>query len=36
MGVKNSNSYFETITPIFDNLEKIKKESHGKETWKNV
>jgi hypothetical protein len=36
LGVKNSKKYFETITPIFSKLEKIRKESNAKKKWSEL
>jgi hypothetical protein len=36
LGMKSSKEYFETIIPIFQNLEKIRKESLGKKKWKEI
>ncbi len=36
LGIKNSKEYFDTVTPIFDDLKKIKKESSGKKKWSEL
>jgi hypothetical protein len=36
LGVKTSKEYFDTITPIFNNLEKIRKESGAKRKWSEL
>ena len=36
LGVKTSKEYFDTITPIFNNLEKIRKESSTKKKWSEL
>lgn len=36
LGVKNSKEYFDTVTPIFNNLERIKKESGAKKKWSEL
>lgn len=36
LGVKTSNEYFDTITPIFNNLEKIRIESGAKKKWSEL
>ena len=36
LGVKTSKEYFDTITPIFNNLEKIRKESGAKKKWNEL
>lgn len=36
LGIKNSKEYFDTVTPIFDDLKKIKKESGGKKKWSEL
>jgi hypothetical protein len=36
LGVKASKEYFNTITPIFDNLEKIRKESGSSKKWSEL
>lgn len=36
LGVKSSKEYFDTITPIFSNLEKIRKESGAKKKWNEL
>jgi len=33
LGIKNSKEYFDKINPIFNNLEKIRKESGAKKKW---
>lgn len=33
LGIKNSKEYFDTINPIFNNLEKIRKASGAKKKW---
>lgn len=35
-GIKTSKEYFDTITPIFSNLEKIRKESGAKKKWSEL
>ena len=36
LGVKVSRTYFETITPIFNKLENIRKESDAKKKWSEL
>jgi hypothetical protein len=36
LGVKASKEYFDTVTPIFNNLEKIRKESGAKKKWSEL
>ncbi len=36
LGIKTSKEYFETVTPIFNNLEKIRKESGAKKKWSEL
>ena len=36
LGVKTSREYFDTVTPIFKNLEKIRKESGTKKKWSEL
>ena len=36
LGVKTSKEYFDTVTPIFNNLEKIRKESGAKKKWSEL
>lgn len=36
LGVKSSKNYFDTITPIFDKLESIRKESSAKKKWSEL
>lgn len=36
LGVKTSKEYFDTVTPIFKNLEKIRKESNAKKKWSEL
>ena len=36
LGVKTSKEYFDTVTPIFNNLEKIRKESSTKKKWSEL
>ncbi len=36
LGIKTSKEYFDTITPIFSNLEKIRKESGAKKKWSEL
>jgi len=36
LGVKASKEYFNTVTPIFKNLEKIRKESNAKKKWSEL
>ena len=36
MGMKVSKEYFDTVTPIFDNLEKIRKDSGAKKKWSEL
>ena len=36
LGIKNSKEYFDTITPIFQNLENIRKESGAKKKWSEL
>lgn len=36
LGVKTSKEYFDTVIPIFNNLEKIKKESGAKKKWSEL
>jgi hypothetical protein len=36
LGIKASKEYFNTITPIFDKLEKIRKESNAKTKWSEL
>ncbi|MCK5509917.1 HaeIII family restriction endonuclease [Candidatus Parcubacteria bacterium] len=36
LGVKTSKEYFDVVTPIFKNLEKIKKESNAKKKWSEL
>lgn len=36
LGTKASKEYFNTVTPIFKNLEDIKKESNGKKKWSEI
>lgn len=36
LGVKTSIEYFDTITPIFNDLEKIRKESGAKKKWSEL
>ncbi len=36
LGIKNSKEYFNTITPIFQNLENIRKESGAKKKWSEL
>ncbi len=36
LGMKVSKSYFDTVTPIFNNLEKIRKESGAKKKWSEL
>ncbi len=36
LGTKSSKEYFDTITPIFKNLEKIRKESKAKRKWSEL
>ncbi len=36
LGIKASKSYFDKIVPIFNNLEKIKKDSGGKKKWSEL
>jgi len=36
LGIKTSKEYFDTVTPIFNNLEKIRKESGAKKKWSEI
>lgn len=36
LGLKTSKEYFKTVTPIFDNLERIRKESGAKKKWSEL
>lgn len=36
LGIPCSTRYFETISPIFNNLEQLKKESNSTKTWKSL
>lgn len=36
LGIKTSEEYFNTVTPIFKNLEKIRKESNTKKKWSEL
>lgn len=36
LGVKTSKEYFDTVIPIFNNLEKIRKESGAKKKWSEL
>ena len=36
LGVKTSKEYFDTITPIFNDLERIRKESGAKKKWSEL
>lgn len=36
LGVKTSKEYFDTVTPIFSKLEKIRKESGSKKKWSEL
>jgi len=36
LGVKASKEYFDTVMPIFNNLEKIRKESSAKKKWSEL
>ena len=36
LGVKASEEYFETIKPIFDSLEQMRKESNKTKTWRSL
>ncbi|MFA6423391.1 MAG: HaeIII family restriction endonuclease [Patescibacteria group bacterium] len=36
LGAKTSKEYFDTVTPIFNNLEKIRKESSAKKKWSDL
>lgn len=36
LGIKTSKEYFDTVTPIFNNLEKIRKESGAKKKWSEL
>ncbi|WKZ24841.1 MAG: HaeIII family restriction endonuclease [Patescibacteria group bacterium] len=36
LGIKNSKEYFDTVTPIFNSLEKIRKESGAKKKWSEL
>jgi len=36
LGIKTSKEYFDTVTPIFNNLEKIRKESGAKKKWNEI
>ncbi|MDP1760512.1 MAG: HaeIII family restriction endonuclease, partial [Candidatus Woesebacteria bacterium] len=36
LGIKTSKEYFKTVTPIFNNLEKIRKESGARKKWSEL
>ncbi|KKR79479.1 MAG: Restriction endonuclease (HaeIII) [Candidatus Nomurabacteria bacterium GW2011_GWA2_40_9] len=36
LGIKTSKEYFNTVTPIFNNLDKIRKESGAKKKWSEL
>ena len=36
LGVKSSKEYFNTVIPIFNNLEKIRKDSSAKKKWNEI